>query len=242
MFPVKKRKILETKLHFPIAIFDRMVYNISEFFNKRRRTTVERVRHGKAGIIMKLMEDRIRKDGIIEDGDILKVGMFLNQQLDTRFIRKLGEEFYRLFKDEGVNKILTIEASGIGLACLCALPFDVPVVFAKKSKSSNMTGDAYASSVHSFTHGTDHTAVIPKTMLTSEDRVLLIDDFLARGQALHALVDLCQQAGATIVGAGVFVEKTYQGGGDEIRARGVRVESLARIKSMSVEQGIEFCD
>lgn len=191
---------------------------------------------------MKLMEDRIRKDGIIEDGDVLKVGTFLNQQMDTRFIRTLGEEFYRLFKDEGINKILTIEASGIGLACLCALPFDVPVVFAKKAKSSNMTGNAYTTAVHSFTHGTDHTAVIPCTMLGAEDRVLLIDDFLARGQALHALIDLCEQAGATIVGAGVFVEKTYQGGGDEVRARGVRVESLARIKSMSVENGIEFCD
>ncbi len=191
---------------------------------------------------MRLMEDRIRKDGIIEDGDVLKVGTFLNQQMDTRFIRTLGEEFYRLFKDEDVNKILTIEASGIGLACLCALPFDVPVVFAKKSKSSNMAGDAYTTKVHSFTHGTDHTAVIPCSMLGPDDRVLLIDDFLARGQALHALIDLCEQAGATIVGAGVFVEKTYQGGGDEIRARGVRVESLARIKSMSVEAGIEFCD
>ncbi len=191
---------------------------------------------------MKLMEERIRKDGIVEDGDVLKVGTFLNQQMDVRFIRAVGEEFYRLFKEDGVTKVLTIEASGIGLACLCALPFDVPVVFAKKAKSSNMTGNAYTTAVHSFTHGTDHTAVIPCTMLNADDRVLLIDDFLARGQALHALVDLCEQAGATIVGAGVFVEKTYQGGGDEIRGRGVRVESLARIKSMSVEGGIEFCD
>ncbi len=190
----------------------------------------------------RLMEDRILKEGIVEDGDVLKVGNFLNQQMDTRFIRTLGEEFHRIFKDEGVTKILTVEASGIGLACLCALPFDVPVVFAKKAKSSNMTGDAYTATVHSFTHGTDHTAVIPCSMLSASDRVLLIDDFLARGQALHALVDLCEQAGATIVGAGVFVEKVYQGGGDEIRARGVRVESLARIKSMSVEKGIEFCD
>lgn len=189
---------------------------------------------------MKLMEDRIRKDGIIEDGDVLKVGMFLNQQIDVCFISELAKEFYRLFKDEGINKILTIEASGIGLACLCAVPFDVPVVFAKKSKSNNMAGEVYASSVHSFTHNTDHTAVIPKTMLGPEDRVLLIDDFLARGQALHGLIDLCEQAGATIVGAGVFVEKTYQKGGDEIRARGVRVESLARIASMSVEDGITF--
>lgn len=189
---------------------------------------------------MKLMEDRIRKDGIIEDGDVLKVGTFLNQQIDVCFISQLAEEFYRLYKDEGVNKILTIEASGIGLACLCAVPFDVPVVFAKKAKSNNMTGSVYASKVHSFTHGTDHTAVIPCNMLSKEDRVLLIDDFLARGQALHGLIDLCEQAGATIVGAGVFVEKTYQKGGDEIRARGVRVESLARIASMSVEKGITF--
>ena len=232
----KKASFVEEKT---LAFFREIVYNISISQNT---TASEAENTERQDENMKLMEDRIRKDGIIEDGDVLKVGTFLNQQLDTRFIRKLGEEFYRLFKDEGVNKILTIEASGIGLACLCALPFDVPVVFAKKSKSNNMTGEVYAAGVHSFTHGTDHTAVIPKTMLSSEDRVLLIDDFLARGQALHGLIDLCEQAGATIVGAGVFVEKTYQGGGDEIRARGVRVESLARIKSMSVENGIEFCD
>ncbi len=190
---------------------------------------------------MKLMEDRIRKDGIVEDGDVLKVGTFLNQQLDVRFIRELADEFYRLYRDEGVNKILTIEASGIGLACLCALPFDVPVVFAKKAKTSNIVGPAYISCVHSFTHGTDHTAVIPCNMLSSADRVLIIDDFLARGQALHALIDLCEQAGATIVGAGVFVEKVYQGGGEAVRARGVRVESLAKIASMSVQDGIMFC-
>ena len=189
---------------------------------------------------MKLMEDRIRKDGIVEDGDVLKVGMFLNQQIDVCFISELAKEFYNLFKDEGINKILTIEASGIGLACLCAVPFYVPVVFAKKSQSNNMTGEVYTSPVHSFTHNPDHTAVIPKAMLGPEDRVLLIDDFLARGQALHGLIDLCEQAGATIVGAGVFVEKTYQKGGDEIRARGVRVESLARIASMSVKDGITF--
>ena len=189
---------------------------------------------------MKLMEDRIRKDGIVEDGDVLKVGLFLNQQIDVNFIQQLADEFYRLYKDAGVNKILTIEASGIGLACICAIPFGVPVVFAKKSKSNNMTGEVYAAGVHSFTHGTDHMAVIPRTMLSQDDRVLLIDDFLARGQALHGLIDLCEQAGATIVGAGVFVEKTYQKGGDEIRARGVRVESLARISAMSVEDGISF--
>lgn len=226
-------------LRLRIAILGKIVYN-----NSIRHISgiIVPKRHGKAGQDMKLMEDRIRKDGIIEDGDVLKVGMFLNQQIDVCFISRLAQEFYRLYKDQGINKILTIEASGIGLACLCAVPFDVPVVFAKKSKSNNMTGEVYSSCVHSFTHGTDHIAVIPKTMLGPEDRVLLIDDFLARGQALHGLIDLCEQAGATIVGAGVFVEKTYQKGGDEIRARGVRVESLARIRSMSVADGIQFCD
>ena len=191
---------------------------------------------------MELLKERIRKDGVVKGTDVLKVDSFLNHQMDVALFVEMGKEFKRRFADCEVNKILTIEASGIGLACLCALPFDVPVVFAKKAKSNNMTGEVYASSVHSFTHGTDHTAVIPKVMLSSEDRILLIDDFLARGQALHALIDLCEQAGATIVGAGVFVEKTYQGGGAEIRGRGVRVESLAKIKSMSVADGIEFCD
>ena len=191
---------------------------------------------------MKILEDKIREDGVILPGDVIKVDSFLNHLIDVQLLSKCADEWYERFAGEGVTKILTIEASGIGLACLCAVPFDVPVVFAKKSKSNNMTGEVYASCVHSFTHGTDHTAVIPKAMLGPEDRVLLIDDFLARGQALHGLIDLCEQAGATIIGAGVFVEKTYQKGGDEIRSRGVRVESLAKIKSMSVENGIEFCD
>lgn len=189
---------------------------------------------------MRLLEERILKDGKVRPGGILKVDGFLNHQMDVKLFMDLARQWHDAFASDGVNKILTIEASGIGLACLCAVPFDVPVVFAKKSKSNNMAGEVYASSVHSFTHNTDHTAVIPKTMLGPEDRVLLIDDFLARGQALHGLIDLCEQAGATIVGAGVFVEKTYQKGGDEIRARGVRVESLARIASMSVEHGITF--
>lgn len=189
---------------------------------------------------MKLMEDRITRDGIIEDGEILKVGSFLNQQIDVPFISRCADEFYRLFENEGVTKILTIEASGIGLACLCAIPFGVPVVFAKKSRSSNMTGDVYAARVFSFTHGTEHQIILPRDFLTNADRVLLIDDFLASGEALVGLRELCRQAGAHIVGAGVFVEKKYQGGGDKLRAEGLRVESLARIISMSPEDGVTF--
>ena len=189
---------------------------------------------------MNFLEERIAKDGIVKPGNVLKVDSFLNHQMDISLMDQLGEEFKRRFAGKNINKVLTIEASGIAIACSVAREFQVPLVFAKKSKSNNMTGEVYASCVHSFTHNTDHTAVIPKAMLGPEDRVLLIDDFLARGQALHGLIDLCEQAGATIVGAGVFVEKTYQKGGEEIRNRGVRVESLARIASMSVEDGITF--
>ena len=154
---------------------------------------------------MKALEQRIRKEGRILPGHIIKVDGFLNHQVDTLFLAELADEFGRCFDVRRATKILTAEASGIALATICSYKFGIPMVFAKKAKSNNMTGEIYASSVHSFTHGTDHTAVIPKIMLTSEDRVLLIDDFLARGQALHALIDLCEQAGATIVGAGVLV-------------------------------------
>ena len=190
---------------------------------------------------MKLMEDRVRRDAVIENGDVLKVGTFLNQTIDVPFIRACADEFYRLFKDEGVTKVLTVEASGIGLACLVALPFGVPVLFAKKSRSSNIAGGVYTAPVFSFTHGTQHEIMVPCNMLGPGDRVLLIDDFLAKGEALHGMLELCKKAGATAVGAGIFVEKAYQGGGDEIRATGLRVESLAKIKSMSVENGLEFC-
>lgn len=189
---------------------------------------------------MKLMEDRISQDAIIEDGEILKVGSFLNQQIDVPFISRCAEEFHRLFGGEGITRILTIEASGIGLACLCAVPFRVPVVFAKKSRSSNIAGEVYTSQVFSFTHGTEHRIMIPRQFLTSADRVLLIDDFLASGEALRGLDDLCRQAGACVVGAGVFVEKVYQGGGNRLREAGMRIESLARITAMSPEAGVTF--
>lgn len=190
---------------------------------------------------MLLLEQRIRKDGKIYDGDVLKVDSFLNHQIDTGFLRELGKEFHRLYSDCGVNKILTIEASGIGVACLTAQFFDCPVVFAKKSKSSNISPDVYTSKVASYTHGKVYDIVVSKEFLSANDRILIIDDFLAKGSALNSLIELANAAGATVVGAGIVIEKAYQGGGDLIRNKGIRVESLARVRSMSVEDGIEFC-
>ena len=190
---------------------------------------------------MELLEKTISKEGKILDGDILKVDGFLNHRRDVDLLCKLGEEFYRLYGKSGVNKILTIEASGIGIACLTAQFFHCPVLFAKKSKSSNVGSDLLVSRLHSYTHNTDHDVIVSKRYLDENDRVLIIDDFLANGSALNALIDLCGQAGATVVGAGIAIEKVYQGGGDLIRSMGVRVESLARVASMSVEDGIRFC-
>ena len=192
---------------------------------------------------MKLLEDRIRRDGKIFDGDVLKVDSFVNHKIDVKFISELGKEFYRLYGDCGINKILTIEASGIGIACLVAMHFDVPVVFAKKSKSINISADVYSSKVESYTHGKTYDVIVSKEFLGEGDRVLIIDDFLAKGSALKALISLTKDPGAEIVGAGIIIEKAYQGGGDYIRNEmGVRVESLARIASMSKEGGVVFCD
>ena len=150
---------------------------------------------------------------------------------------------YRLFGDLGINKIVTIEASGIGIACLVAMHFDVPVVFAKKSKSINISADVYTSQVESYTHGRTYDVIVSKEFLGPEDKVLIIDDFLAKGSALKALISLVKDAGAEVVGAGIIIEKAYQGGGDYIRNDlGVRVESLARVASMSVEGGVVFCE
>ncbi len=191
---------------------------------------------------MKLLEDRILRDGKIYEGDVLKVDSFVNHKIDVGFISELGREFYRLYKDCGVNKILTIEASGIGIACLVAMHFDVPVVFAKKSKSSNVSPDVYTSKVESYTHGKTYDIIVSKEHLDSNDRVLIIDDFLAKGNALRALKEVVDQAGACAVGAGIIIEKAYQSGGDKLRKElGLRIESLAKIASMSVEGGIEFC-
>ena len=190
--------------------------------------------------MVKLLEDRIRRDGVVLNEDVLKVDSFLNHQMDVTLFAEMGREWARLFGGENVTKILTIEASGIGMACVAAEQFGgVPVVFAKKSKSRNVTGEMYHAQVESFTHGEINDVTVSKKYLLPTDRVLIIDDFLANGAALQGLMELVSQAGATLVGAGIAVEKGFQPGGDRIRSQGVRVESLARIKSMSPE-GIEF--
>ena len=192
---------------------------------------------------MKLLEERICKDGKIRGTEVLKVDRFLNHQMDIGLINEIGKEFHRLFQDCGVNKILTIEASGIGIACITAQSFNVPVIFAKKNKTKNIAGDVYTSKVESFTHGKVYDIIVSKEFLGPGDRVLLIDDFLANGSALQGLINLVRDAGATLVGAGICVEKAFQPGGDLIRSMGVRVESLARVKSMDeAANTIEFCE
>lgn len=190
---------------------------------------------------MKLLEDRILKDGHIGADNVLKVDSFLNHQIDVSFVCELGKEFYRLFKDENITKILTIEASGIGIACLAAQYFGVPVVFAKKTKTINIYSDTYNATVHSYTHKKDYDIVVSKEFLSKEDNVLIIDDFLAKGSALTALLMLIEKAGAKTAGAGIVIEKAYQGGGNLVRDMGVRVESLVKIKSISKKDGIVFC-
>ena len=190
--------------------------------------------------MVKLLEDRIRRDGVVLNEDVLKVDSFLNHQMDVSLFAEMGKEWARLYGGENVTKILTIEASGIGMACVAAEQFGgVPVVFAKKSKSRNVTGEMYHAQVESFTHGQVNDVTVSKKYLLPTDRVLIIDDFLANGAALQGLMELVAQAGATLVGAGIAVEKGFQPGGDRIRSQGVRVESLARIKHMS-PKGIEF--
>ncbi|MEY8377226.1 xanthine phosphoribosyltransferase [Lachnospiraceae bacterium 56-18] len=190
---------------------------------------------------MRLLEDRIRKDGVVKGNDVLKVDKFLNHQMDVELFTEIGKEFQRLFEGEKITKILTIEASGIGIACVAAQCFGVPVLFAKKNKTKNIAGDVYTSKVESFTHGRVYDIIVSREFLRPEDRVLLIDDFLANGAALMGLITLVREAGATLIGAGICIEKAFQPGGQRIREMGVRVESLARVKSMSEENGIEFC-
>ena len=181
---------------------------------------------------MKLLEERILRDGEVKSGDILKVDRFLNHQMDPSLFYAMAEEWKRLYDGCGVNKLLTIEASGIGIACVAGLVFGVPVVFAKKSKSRNVSDDVYTAEVVSFTHGGTNTVQVSREYLHPEDRILIIDDFLASGAALEGLIAIVEQAGATVVGAGIAIEKAFQPGGARIRAKGVRVESLARIASM----------
>lgn len=190
---------------------------------------------------MQMLKERIVKDGVVREGNVLKVDSFLNHQIDVKLFEAMGQEFYRRFADEKITKILTVEASGIGIACLAALPFGVPVVFAKKSQTSNLDADTYQAPVHSFTHNKDYTVRVSKKYLSADDRVLIIDDFLANGEAIRGLRSIVEQAGATLCGAGIAVEKGFQAGGKELRESGLRVESLAIIESM--EDGvIRFCE
>ena len=189
---------------------------------------------------MELLEQRIRQDGKVKGTSILKVDSFLNHQMDIELFSQMGQEFFRLFGDCGVNKILTIEASGIGMACVTAQYFHCPVVFAKKSMSSNISDHVYSAPVKSFTHGNQYNAIVSKEYLHPEDRILVIDDFLAMGEALRGLFSLVQQSGATLIGAGIAVEKAFQPGGAQLRSEGYRIESLARVAAMSEEGGVVF--
>ncbi len=186
---------------------------------------------------MQLLKDRIRKDGKIKGGNVLKVDSFLNHQMDIKLFEEIGKEFKRRFADVEVNKILTIEASGIGIACVVAQYFDVPVLFAKKNKTKNIAGDVYTSQVESFTHGRVYDIIVSKEFLGKGDKVLLIDDFLANGKALEGLAKLVEDSGAELVGAGIVIEKGFQPGGDNLRKQGIRLESLAIVDSMDEEKG-----
>lgn len=190
---------------------------------------------------MKLLEERIRQEGIVKSGSVLKVDSFINHQMDVLFFDKMGAEFKRLYADAPINKILTIEASGIGIAAVVAQHFNVPVVFAKKSQSINLDGDVYSTKIQSFTHQRIYDVIVSKKFLNADDHVLLIDDFLANGCALNGLIDLVEDAGATVEGIGIAVEKGFQPGGDDLRRRGYHLESLAIVQSMNPETGeIEF--
>ena len=186
---------------------------------------------------MQLLEERIRRDGKIKEGNVLKVDSFLNHQMDIELFSKIGEEFKKRFEGQQINKILTIEASGIGIACVAAQSFHVPVVFAKKNQTKNIAGDVYTTKVESFTHGRVYDILVAKEFLGRGDKVLLIDDFLANGMALEGLAELVQLSGAELVGAGIVIEKGFQQGGDLLRSQGIRIASLAIIESMDENTG-----
>ena len=186
---------------------------------------------------MKLLEDRIRRDGVVKQGNVLKVDSFLNHQMDVDLFAEMGKEWKRLYADRPINKILTIEASGIGIACIAAREFHVPVVFAKKSQSINLDGDMYTTKIESFTHKKTYDVIVSKKFLGPEDHVLIIDDFLANGCAINGLVEIIEEAGATLEGVGIAVEKGFQKGGQELREKGIRVESLAIVENMDAATG-----
>ncbi len=181
---------------------------------------------------MKLLEERIKKDGQVFPGNILKVSSFLNHQIDTALMLEMGKEVDRLFGKDRPTKILTVEASGIAIATAIGVVMGLPVLFAKKHASKNLSGDVYSSPVHSYTHGNDYNMIVEKRFLSSSERVLIVDDFLAVGGALHGLIDIVKQSGACLCGCAITIEKAFQGGGDALRSEGIRVESLAVIESM----------
>ena len=186
---------------------------------------------------MNFLEERIMKDGVVKEGNILKVDNFLNHQMDVKLFKQMGEEFKRRFAGKNINKIITIEASGIGIACIVAECFDVPVVFAKKSQSVNIDGDVYSAEVESFTHKCKNQVLISKKFVGTEDHVLIIDDFLANGCALQGLISIVNQAGGTVEGIGIAVEKGFQTGGQIIRNLGYQLESLAIVDGMNAADG-----
>lgn len=186
---------------------------------------------------MNFLEERIVKDGIVKEGNVLKVDSFLNHQMDIKLLNQMGAEFKKRFADKNINKILTIEASGIGIACIVAQYFNAPVVFAKKTKSINLEGEMYVAEVESFTHKCKNQVIVAKKFLSEDDHVLLIDDFLANGCALQGLIQIVQSAGATVEGIGIAIEKGFQAGGRVIRNLGFQLESLAIVDNMNTETG-----
>lgn len=186
---------------------------------------------------MKIFEERIIKDGKVFSGNVLKVDSFLNHQIDVALLSEMGNELKKLFDGEKITKVLTIEASGIGVACMVAQKFECPLLFAKKTKTLNIKGDVYISQVESFTHQCTYDIIVSKSFLNENDNVLIVDDFLAKGNALIGLIDIVKQSGARVAGCGIAIEKGYQGGGDKLRAQGIRVESMAIIDEMNDETG-----
>lgn len=190
---------------------------------------------------MKALEDRIRQDGVVKDGQVLKVDSFINHQMDVQLFKQMARQWKSDFADAPINKIMTIEASGIGIAAIVAAEFGLPAVFAKKSQSINLDGSVYTTKIHSFTHQRDYDVIVSKKYIGPADHVLIVDDFLANGCAVNGLIELCEAAGATVEGVGIAVEKGFQPGGADLRERGYRVDSLAIVESMNAETGkIEF--
>lgn len=191
---------------------------------------------------MKLLEDKIRNEGQVIGTDILKVDMFLNHQIDVNLLDEMGKEFYRLFKDKNVSKILTVESSGIAIAVMAAKYFNVPVVFAKKSSHKNVGNEVFSAKSHSFTHGKDYEMIVSKKYLSPADNILFIDDFLAGGNAAFSILDILKQSGANLIGIGIAIEKGFQDGGKKLRGMGIEVQSLAIVESMDEVNSVIFRD